>query len=139
MRNAKFSIGRSLACLLLVGLVVRALVPAGFMVGAVSDGWPIIYCPGQSHGPLFASPTQGEHGAAEHHGEHGGHAEDDCESECFLGYAFTEIAEIDAIGPVSVELGVVSRLVPAEDRRERIRHVESPRTRGPPSTVSISA
>lgn len=78
MRKTAF-IGRlaliALACL---GLVGRALVPAGFMPAPLGDGWPIKICPGVPGNAFLFGPTTE---AADHHaGHHGDHLADDSTS-----------------------------------------------------------
>ena len=73
---------RPLSRLALVGLLLRVLVPAGFMPASVSDGWYLQWCPGSTPASVLAALL--DHGDHQHHG-------DDTASyvQCDLGSAFS--------------------------------------------------
>lgn len=58
---------------LAVTLLLRAMIPAGFMPAAIGGGFPLQVCPsGLPDGAL--ARLAGEHGGHSHHGHHGHHA-----------------------------------------------------------------
>ena len=87
--------------LLLPFLLVRGLVPAGFMIDAASGGLSIVMCGGE--GPLkVAAPEHSGH--AMHHGQHGNDHEKHKGSICPFAIAgsaatFTSIPSL----PVDIE------------------------------------
>lgn len=74
-----------LSRLALVGLLLRVLVPVGFMPASVSDGWYLQWCPGSTPGSVLAALL--DHGGHQHHG-------DDSAPyvQCDLGSAFSSPA-----------------------------------------------
>ena len=114
---------------LLASLAGRVFVPSGFMVDAERGDWPIIACPGQSHGILSVP---------DHHGERGDHAHETCEADCLSGYAFTFAGEDVATGSSEASLAPSGRADLLEIRAAETRRVDSRRPRGPPSTPPVA-
>ena len=76
---------RTLSCLTLIGLLLRVIVPVGFMPASLSDGWYLKWCPGGMHGSVLAVLLDHEH---HHH-----HADDSARDvQCDLGNAFSSPA-----------------------------------------------
>jgi len=98
----------------LAALLLRALVPAGFMAAPLSEGWPLTLCPSgmapASFLVLLGSPVSGDvHGAhdthdthdtqREHHGlpgEHAAHMDgsDEPPPACGLSAGYSAIAPL---------------------------------------------
>lgn len=70
--------------LILLGLVLRVMVPVGLMPASPSDGWYLKLCPeGMSISSMVAMP---EHGHHDHHG-HGGDEEASFAQCDFAGFS----------------------------------------------------
>gem|GEM_PF-3533947 len=112
-----------------LGLVVRALVPSGYMAAPVSEGWPVTLCPSQAseffpgwdadraghHGGSASHEGAGQHGSSHHGSSH--HADVDGEvppsespseeSTCPLGAYINAAIDLDSESSavVFVEVG----------------------------------
>jgi hypothetical protein len=119
-----------LAAWVLLGLAARVFVPAGFMPGPIADGWPVVSCPGQSHGTRLANGplADGQKG-------HEGH-EDDCDADCYQGLFFALAAEVDAVDVAPVDLPETERLLVVDVASAAPHSADSPRPRGPPTSTS---
>jgi hypothetical protein len=111
----------------------RAVVPPGFMLGPLADGWPVVLCPGPSHRALPAVDASGDDEGAPGHGEH----DESCDPPCFLGLAFAFAAELDTIDATPRELPESDRLAATSTAFAVSRESDSPRPRGPPDSVSM--
>ncbi len=82
---------RSLHVLLplaLVGVLLRALVPAGYMPGSIETGLPFELCPEGLPASFTTVLDAGEPQSAHHHGGHDGHHGEDgpALSDCSFGH-----------------------------------------------------
>lgn len=138
-----------------LGLVVRALVPSGYMAAPVSEGWPVTLCPSQASEffPGWDADGAGHHGgSASHEGAHHHGSSHDAdvdgeappsespseESACPLGAYINAAVDLGSESPavVFVEVGR------APARSVSIVHVAA-RTfafpRGPPVPLPLEA
>jgi hypothetical protein len=128
MRRSARSLHPLLACWLLFGLAARVLVPAGFMPAPLAEGWPVVPCPGQSHG---------SHPAGETPDGHQGHRDDDsCESDCYQGLFFALAAEVDAVDVVPQNLPELERIAVVHVASATAHAWDAPQPRGPPLSSS---
>ncbi len=135
MRHCGTSVGRCLALWLLLGLTVRAFVPAGFMPASFDEGWPVVPCPGVLHDP--AGRAGGDPGKSSGHEGH--HPDDDCQTSCYLGFLSTFAAQIAVAYVPPVVLPEVGEEISRDVAPEPYQYHDAARSRGPPTTVSISA
>jgi hypothetical protein len=114
-----------LACWLLLGLGARVLVPSGFMLAPIAADWPVVPCPGQSHGshPAGAMPEG-----------HEGHGDESCDADCYQGLFFALAADVEAVDSAPEALPEVERLAAVDVVPAALRTSDSPRPRGPPTS-----
>jgi hypothetical protein len=66
---------RKLTGLILLGLAVRAVMPAGYMPAPIGEGGPFVLCPGSLSGATLILAAQAQ--AAGHHGDQYDHGSGD--------------------------------------------------------------
>jgi hypothetical protein len=132
---------RRLALLVLPALLLRALIPAGFMPLAGAGGLYLGFCPGAGPLPpgLSASATHASHLGHEHHGGHGSGPVDPSHQHpacLFSAGAAATFAAAPVVAP-----SVVASLAPRADFSAGIflpAILRSQSSRGPPIPVSKS-
>ena len=110
--------------LVLIALLMRLVLPSGFMLDAASASSPtLIACDGQ--GPLFAAPGHAAH--QHHHGPRGAASHGDCPFSSHAGHADKPA---DAIAPPAT----ASPSTPAPTFAARPHYRPAPAAPAPPST-----
>ncbi len=103
----------------LCALLLRALVPSGYMAAPLADGWPWQLCPSgmasasfavllgdrvdNSNHDLSELPSAGHAHHAEHSGAHP-HASDEPDPACGLGAGFAALAQAPFAAPATPEM-----------------------------------
>ena len=125
---------RALASVALLAIILRVLVPAGFMPAPLSDGWYLSLCPqGHSSAAVTALPDEGGHHLHHAIAESGKHSPQQMAEQCELGDAFAGAVILDAIVLAiasSYALALLFTILPAAPVRPIIRLYDS---RGPPT------
>lgn len=122
---------RGLLGIAFLGLGVRALVPVGFMVAPVSQGWPIQLCPSQS-ATFFPAASSHPH-SAHHSGEPDSESSNEG-SGCPLGTSLTIASQLDAPEVSFVLLDAGPRLLPVVAGAS-VWHSDAAQARGPPAVL----
>ncbi|WP_405227873.1 hypothetical protein [Lentisalinibacter sediminis] len=122
-------------------LLLRAIIPAGFMPAAIGAGFPLQVCPsGLPDGAL--TRLAGEHAAHHHHGHHGHHDAGDGGNGGNGGHVYSAeqcpIAHLIAAAALPVSAGPAVPVLPAPaiavpaPRHPATARVHQYRSRGPP-------
>lgn len=134
--------------LAMAALLLRALVPAGFMAAPLAEGWPLQLCPSGmamvSYTALLGGSNELDHGA--HHSlldspddssQHHAHAGEEPDPACGLGAGYSAVAVMVPVKSVAPE--IVTRLLfapvlSAQPRAPPAAH----RARAPPYSLKLS-
>ena len=122
-------------------LLLRAMIPAGFMPAAIGAGFPLQVCPsGLPDGAL--ARLAGEHAAHHHHAGHGHHGHHDPAGSGDGGHAYSAeqcpIAHLIAAAALPVSAGPAVPALPAPaivapvPRHPATAPLHQYRSRGPP-------
>ncbi|MDJ0919168.1 MAG: hypothetical protein QNJ05_15525 [Woeseiaceae bacterium] len=120
--------------ILVIGLVMRALIPAGYMPGSVEGGPWFVLCPDSLPMSMTMAPGESDH--HHHHGKHHHDKEDSPESalsgDCSFGHLLAgaiigtdvepqHVPRFDAVPTIEAVSVVIPRL-----------RIQNPTTRAPP-------
>jgi hypothetical protein len=138
---------RGVASVVVLGLLCRSLIPAGFMPAAIGEGGPVAVCHGGLAGEFFRrleAPGAAEPEAFAGHGAHAAHggqadhgapapaADHEGWEHCPFGAAFGAALPADDVAPELPTLVQAFEIVEAT-RPAAYRPASSYRARAPPS------
>lgn len=137
---------RALACLLLVSLLVRSLIPIGFMPVSLSSGVPVVLCP--TANPALAewlrSAGAAPHGEGQSHHPHDHAADDAGQGDAGVGTLASTLASCAFAGwlaalflpsfPAAMALPAYRAVPPPVAEAHHVLHLphSRPPARGPP-------
>ena len=122
-QSLTFSLRDGLVRLALASLLLRALIPAGFMAAPVAEGWWLQLCPAgmtvSSYRALTADALASAHGAHHpshsyigedsSHSNHASHGDGEPDAACGLGAGFAAIAPELDVAPLN-QTALIHRL-----------------------------
>jgi hypothetical protein len=135
MRNNYHRLVISIA---LLAMLLRILVPTGYMPGSLASGWYLVLCPDGISSSTMAV-LMGESGHHHHHASHGSHGKatptlNDEYKQCDLGSGFAS-ATIDQSAELALGLFLVLLAVWQVSSLNLQRLISQYLARGPPNKL----